>query len=84
MSKKINSAKQERIDLCHSIEKWQKSKEDNSCFCILSDSDTMSSVVVGNKRYLVAALCVAMDTTPDLENILKTALERFEIIKDLK
>lgn len=84
MDKKINSAEQERIDLCLSVNAWQKSKKGNSCFCILSDSDTMSSTVVGKVGDLVDALCVAMDTTPGLEDILRLALGKFEIIKVLK
>lgn len=84
MEKKINSAEQERTDLCLSINAWQKSEKGNSCFCILSDSDTMSSVIAGNGKDLVTALCMAMDTTPDLENILKTALITYGLMKAVK
>lgn len=74
-NKTMTKDEQKRIDVCENIVKWaSEDKEHRGCIVIATDEKSSTCAVIGESQSLITALASAVQSTPNLRNILSAAL----------
>lgn len=74
-NKTITKEEQERIDACENVVKWaSENKKDRGCIVLATDEKSSTCAVIGESQSLITALASAVQSTPNLRNILSAVL----------
>lgn len=74
-NKTITKEEQERIDACENVVKWaSENKKHRGCIVIATDEKSSTCAVIGESQSLITALASAVQSTPNLRNILSAVL----------
>lgn len=72
---KITKSEQKRVDACQNVVKWtSEDKKHRGCIVLATDEKSSTCVVIGGSQNLITALVSAIQSTPNLRNILSVAL----------
>lgn len=64
-----------RIDACQKVVDWtSEDRKHRGCLVITTDEESSTCAVIGGSQSLIAALASAVQSTPDLRQILCTVL----------
>ena len=72
---KITKNEQKRVDACQNVVKWtSEDKKHRGCIVLATDEKSSTCAVIGESKNIIAALVSAIQSTPNLRNILSAAL----------
>lgn len=71
----LTKGEQKRVDACQKVVDWtSENKKDRGCIVIATDEKSSTCAVIGESKSLITALASAVQSTPNLRNILSTVL----------
>lgn len=72
---KITKSEQKRVDACQNVIKWaSEDKKHRGCIVIATDKQSSTFAMIGESKNIIVALISAIQSTPNLRNILSAAL----------
>ena len=75
MEDKLTKGEQKRVDACENVVKWaSEDKKHRGCIVIATDEKSSTCAVIGESQSLITALASAVQSTPNLRNILSAVL----------
>lgn len=75
MKNNLTKGEQKRVDACENVTKWaSEDKKHRGCLVIATDEKSSTCAVIGESKNLIVALMSAIQSTPNLRNILSAAL----------
>lgn len=73
--KTMTKGEQKRIDACENVVKWaSEDKKHRGCIVLATDKESSTCAVIGESQSLITALASAVQSTPNLRNILSAVL----------
>lgn len=73
--KTMTKGEQKRIDACENVVKWaSEDKKHRGCIVLATDEKSSTCAVIGESQSLITALASAVQSTPNLRNILSAVL----------
>ena len=73
--KTMTKGEQKRVDACENVVKWaSENKKHRGCIVIATDEKSSTCAVIGESQSLITALASAVQSTPNLRNILSAVL----------
>lgn len=71
----LTKGEQKRVDACENVTKWaSEDKKHRGCLVIATDGKSSTCAVIGESQSLITALASAVQSTPNLRNILSAVL----------
>lgn len=71
----LTKGEQKRVDACENVIKWaSEDKKHRGCLVIATDEKSSTCAVIGESQSLITALASAVQSTPNLRNILSAVL----------
>lgn len=71
----LTKGEQKRVDACENVIKWaSEDKKHRGCLVIATDEKSSTCAVIGESQSLITALASAIQSTPNLRNILSVVL----------
>lgn len=71
----LTKGEQKRVDACENVTKWaSEDKKHRGCLVIATDEKSSTCAVIGESQSLITALASAVQSTPNLRNILSAVL----------
>ena len=75
MEDKLAKGEQKRIDVCQKVVEWSyEDKEHRGCIIIVTDEESSTCAVIGQKQNLITAFVSALKNTPNLRSVLSATL----------
>lgn len=75
MENNLTKSEQKRVDACENVVKWaSEDKKHRGCIVLATDGKSSTCAVIGESKNLIVALMSAIQSTPNLRNILSAAL----------
>lgn len=71
----LTKGEQKRVDACENVVKWaSEDRKHRGCLVIATDEKSSTCAVIGESQSLITALASAVQSTPNLRNILSAVL----------
>lgn len=81
----LTKGEQKRVDACQKVVDWaHENQKHRGCIVIATDEKSSTCAVIGENEGLVTALASAVQSTPNLRNILSVVLMLDMFINKLK
>ena len=75
MEDKLTKGEQKRVDACQKVVEWSyEDKEHRGCIIIVTDEESSTCAVIGQKQNLITAFVSALKNTPNLRSVLSATL----------
>lgn len=73
--KSLSVDEQKRVDACQKVVEWaSENKKHRGCIVIATDGKSSTCAVIGESQSLITALTSAVQSTPNLRDILSAVL----------
>lgn len=75
MEDKLTKGEQKRVDACQKVVEYvSEDKEHRGCIIIVTDEESSTCAVIGQKQNLITAFVSALKNTPNLRSVLSATL----------